>query len=466
MRDLLHTGPGRRCAATPRPPAARRDRGAALLTVAVTLLVVGVLGAAMARLYAASSRELLVAGFTNEAFCLAESGARCLVARVTGAFRGSPAEFMETLGQCTTTEVSRGGFVERTVTLDDPVVFSLSDPGRQIRVGVTYSETYDPAAELTEGAMILDAVGQVNPGTSLATAVRNVYRLEFRSGIDWGVWAGAEGLFLNHPAVVIDATGAWVLSAGDVTAPKGTIRGSVMAAGSIIGGNVARGETDLRIEHADVDLPPLIPAPPVTGAVTFDPDRQSPTGGTYYTNAGQSGIQVKGEKWLTSTSVVWLIDGSISFKNVTWAIASDVTLVVRGDLELLSNADFSVTAGGRLTVYASGSITLHSNPEVDVARGGSARNVRFIGTSATPGATTVTVDASSSFVGLIYAPNSNVSLENNIPVRGAVCGRRVSLSNSVNLTYDPTLRNMGLPGLPACVTVAASGRLRSLAVTP
>ena len=62
------------------------------------------------------------------------------------------------------------------------------------------------------------------------------------------------------------------------------------------------------------------------------------------------------------------------------------------------------------------------------------------------GSGSVSLNGTSGFYGVIYAPQSAVSLNGNVQVYGAVSGRTISGNGSVNFWYDEALRTGGLGG--------------------
>jgi hypothetical protein len=448
---------------------AGRERGAILVVTAVTILLLGILGAVLATLYASSTQEHLMAGFTNEALCLVESGARSAVARIVNTFYsstepGAPAEVMANFGAYT--ETNSDGV--KTLVLDAPVPYALAGGNRQCAVQVEYTESYDADSAATVGRFRIVSTAQVNPGSGVATRARGAY--EFRtsafegSGLlfDTAVWAGAGGIDMGSNPACVDSVasasvyrpnakpGAQVPTNPDgtpnYTAPvvsaktgdpsinlgPSTIYGNISAAGPVSFHHPGGVSGTLNTAATVASKEPVVDLGNGQDLVTYDSE-----------HALVYSVGADGTLTCTSGSLpggTWRYDGPLVInvpKGKPLEITGDATLFVAGNFTLASQSGIRIAAGAHLRVVVAGAMDFGTGSEVNP--GGSAENALFFGTAS---CTSVNIVGCPSFVGAVYAPNAAVLISGNTAVLGSVCGNSVTMNGTPRITFDNSLMNV------------------------
>lgn len=128
----------------------------------------------------------------------------------------------------------------------------------------------------------------------------------------------------------------------------------------------------------------------------------------------QSGTITNGTYWSDGEHE---FDGPATFDTS----GGDITAVIDGELEL--NDDIDITGSGRATVYVHGSVDKSGNPNVNT--GGGADQLAVLVHS---DADSVDLSGNVQFTGVMYAPGSEVDINGNTDVRGAVIGDEVELN--------------------------------------
>jgi hypothetical protein len=182
--------------------------------------------------------------------------------------------------------------------------------------------------------------------------------------------------------------------------------------GQVLGGVF----TDFNVYFPDVTLPDTTWVPATTTTIAGTPTHRFTTSGDY-SIADNSNIQVE-----PGVSVRVRLDSN-SFDPAT--------------VRILSTNGIS----GSLTVYqVSGAAYLKGNWEVQSGR---ARNFYYYGL---PGVTSVTFDGTSSFVGVIYAPEADFTLNgggNNVGMIGSCLMKSITMNGHYDFHYDEDLKNSG-----------------------
>lgn len=176
---------------------------------------------------------------------------------------------------------------------------------------------------------------------------------------------------------------------------------------------------DFNVQFPDVALPPttFLPAPFVPAII----------GGIIYNHA----FLVSGSYYTTDSGSVYVAPG--------------VTVTLRVDSSSFSPGNIFIDAisgvSGTLMVYqVSGSSSLTGNTTV---QSGKAQNFFYFGL---PGVTSITYGGNSSFVGAIYAPEADLTLNgggNNNGLIGSSVTKSITMNGHYNFHFDEALLSIG-----------------------
>jgi choice-of-anchor A domain-containing protein len=127
------------------------------------------------------------------------------------------------------------------------------------------------------------------------------------------------------------------------------------------------------------------------------------------------------------------------------SVAAGVAVRLRVDATTFNPANIHILstngASGTLTIYqVAGSVTMSGNPTVDSGR---ARNFWYYGL---PGVTSVTFGGTSSFIGVIYAPEANLTLNgggNNNGLIGSSITKSITMNGHYDFHFDQDLSSIG-----------------------
>jgi hypothetical protein len=156
----------------------------------------------------------------------------------------------------------------------------------------------------------------------------------------------------------------------------------------------------------------------VTGDVKFD------------NNAGLS----------VSGAVTFYIHGGLTMgTNAQTALSGPTHFFVGEHVWLGNNFTLTTQADARFTV--TGNLTLDKNAVLNWPQQAS----KLVFMLTTDRAHTVTLSNNAQAAAGIYAPTAAVTLENNSRLKGAVVGSTVDLGNNSDVTYDPSLEDVGAP---------------------
>jgi hypothetical protein len=174
--------------------------------------------------------------------------------------------------------------------------------------------------------------------------------------------------------------------------------------------------TDFNVSFPDVSLPTTSWVPAATTVVN---------GSTVYNFTANGDYSVSG------SSDILVEPGA------TVRLRIDTTSFNPGNIHVLSTNGTS----GTLTVYqVSGSASMSGNVTVDSGR---ARNFWYFGL---PGVTSVTYGGTSSFVGVMYAPEADLTLNgggNNNGLIGASITKTITMNGHYNFHFDEDLLSVG-----------------------
>ncbi len=131
-------------------------------------------------------------------------------------------------------------------------------------------------------------------------------------------------------------------------------------------------------------------------------------------------------------------------KNNTITIKGDVVLYVKEDFIMEEQTGFKILDNASLTVYVGGNAEFYENFTTEFPDGPD-RPEDFIifGTSQTVG---VRVYNNSTFIGGIYAPDSNVEIQDESDIRGSLVGKEVKVNKNSNVIWDEDMGSVSSPG--------------------
>lgn len=122
--------------------------------------------------------------------------------------------------------------------------------------------------------------------------------------------------------------------------------------------------------------------------------------------------------------------------NKTLIINGIVELYVTGDIKLGNSAGFILAPNARLTIYLAG--TLNAANSAEFNNDGEPNQLSIVGLTSNP--ITITFKHGAAFNGTIYAPYSNVTLNNDVKINGSVIANNYKQDNNAIFTYDASLR--------------------------
>ena len=187
---------------------------------------------------------------------------------------------------------------------------------------------------------------------------------------------------------------------------------SVVTAGQVSG----KIYSDFNVSLPDVVLPAATWLPAATTTVNGNPTHHFTASGDYYV-ADSSDVVVE--------------------PGVTVRLRVDTTTFSPANVHIASTNGTS----GKLTVYqVSGSATLSGNTTVD---SGQASNFYYYGL---PGVTSITYGGTTAFIGVIYAPEADLTLNgggNNVDIIGSVVSKSLTMNGHYNFHFDEALLSTG-----------------------
>jgi len=146
--------------------------------------------------------------------------------------------------------------------------------------------------------------------------------------------------------------------------------------------------------------------------------------------------------------------GDSSYEYLHTSAGSTVVLqgparVVVDDLQLLDSSNLVFdTSLGPVELYVDGPLNLEAGSHV-VMTGNSPADVRVFATGTDP----VTLEATSSFRGMVYAPNADASVGSSFELFGSISAQNLNLAAGAKLHFDHYLSLVGAKiGLPCGIT--------------
>lgn len=141
-------------------------------------------------------------------------------------------------------------------------------------------------------------------------------------------------------------------------------------------------------------------------------------------------------------------------------INGPVDLIVEADATVNGSAKILINSGSTpsLNLYCAYNVTLNGAGMVNNT--GNPAKTTIWGTKPSSGTQSFEINGSASFVGTIYAPNGNITLNGAAGVYGAVIGKAVTVGGSGDVHYDVRLAQTAISGGPNPAAGSSSGALR------
>ena len=173
----------------------------------------------------------------------------------------------------------------------------------------------------------------------------------------------------------------------------------------------------------NMDFPAVAP-PYSTGAQA--------TGGTVGTNS---------YAWILGSDNYIYTGSSASFKSGdTILVTGAARMYVTGNFSMSSGSTLIIAPGARLELYVAGTTTSIST----VNNSGNCNSFTYFGL---PGNTSITLSGNDSFLGSIYAPNADLTLNgggsNTLDYQGAISVNTIHMNGHFNLHFDENLKRGG-----------------------
>lgn len=159
------------------------------------------------------------------------------------------------------------------------------------------------------------------------------------------------------------------------------------------------------------------------------------SGGTYSLGNNGTGTISAGNYKYTSLSLS---------NNAHLTVNGNVELYLTGatSLSLANNVVITVSSGASLKIYTDGVFTVSNNSTINTV---SQLASQFQVYSTYTGANGVNISNNGSLYAAVYAPNTDVNLNNNVGFFGAAVGKTVTLSNNGEVHYDQALATVANP---------------------
>ncbi len=146
---------------------------------------------------------------------------------------------------------------------------------------------------------------------------------------------------------------------------------------------------------------------------------------------------------------------SINLDDATLSIGADVTLYVTGDVVIGNSANLEIldSPGASLKLYVAGDLSVVNSGRLNNFTE-EPRNLQIYGL---PDCEMIHFINSADFYGTIYAPDTDLHLDNSVKFYGAAVGNTVLLDNSIEFYYDASLRNFTPQGVAGDIGMQRDG---------
>lgn len=157
-------------------------------------------------------------------------------------------------------------------------------------------------------------------------------------------------------------------------------------------------------------------------------------------NSAPSGGSVTSNKTITTSGKYSSINLGNS-KKLT--ITGNVEMYVTGDVTLGNGAAIEISNGSSLTLYYKGSLTTQNSSSINNLNKIPV-NLKIMGLQDSG---SVTLKNSSDIYGVIYSPDSALTIDNSATIYGSVTAKSFEIKNSGKIMYDASLRGSQIPVL-------------------
>ncbi|MFH0925375.1 MAG: hypothetical protein V1872_07045 [bacterium] len=125
-------------------------------------------------------------------------------------------------------------------------------------------------------------------------------------------------------------------------------------------------------------------------------------------------------------------------------IKGDVAIYIEGNFNMQTGSNIILSGDSTLTIYNRGIFQSDSNTSINA--GGDPADLIIYSDADSSADPSKTIDIRSSFAGLIYAPKTDIKIDVNGRVDGAIIGNRVESGPNVEFYYDKTLKTKPFEG--------------------
>lgn len=149
-------------------------------------------------------------------------------------------------------------------------------------------------------------------------------------------------------------------------------------------------------------------------------------------------------------------NGRYLYRASAMELDGNSVLTINGPVDLISAADavvngtaqivVSSSASSSLNLYSPGTITINGNGMINGT--GNPSKVTIWGTKPSTGTQSMEINGSAEFVGTVYAPNANITVNGAAGFSGAIIGKTVTVAGNSMIHYDVQLANLNVSGGP------------------
>lgn len=193
----------------------------------------------------------------------------------------------------------------------------------------------------------------------------------------------------------------------------------------------------------------------VTGTISHTsnvtlPDVTVPAALTSLASGGTLSVATNGSQTLSAGDYKY---SSISLNNnASLTISGEVRLYLTGSNSLTTgnNINLNISSGASLQVYVDGVLTVTNNVNLN-STGDMPKNLQIYSTYT--GASGISINNNGVLAAAIYAPNTDIYVDNNNDFYGSLIGKTVNVNNNSAIHYDEALNSLVVPVGTTGVTV-------------
>lgn len=139
-------------------------------------------------------------------------------------------------------------------------------------------------------------------------------------------------------------------------------------------------------------------------------------------------------------------------------LAGTDVLTVDGPTVIVASGDFSIADAARIVINATGSLRIHLTGNLTIGGGGIQNDTKqaknFVLISTKKSYETYAMATNTDFYGVIYAPNSRLTVSNNQAIYGSLVAMSVTFEQSPSIHYDLALRDVVFDGVDTPFAIA------------